>query len=92
MSNQSLVERIQLRLDALRRREATHNDVVKALQREGTALEAIPYAIVRQIDSLAHDFQMAQWALDEECQADTEHLIIQTENLLKKIGALSSSQ
>lgn len=91
MSNQSLVDRIQLRLDALRRGEATHDDVVHALQREGTALEAMPYEIVRQINSLAYDFQIAQWAIDEECSPDTKHLIIQTENLLKKLGALSSS-
>lgn len=92
MSNQSLIERIQLKLDALRRGEATHDDVVKALQREGKALEAMPYVLVRELDSLAHDFQLERWALEEGCRPNTEHFIIQAENLLKKVSALSSRQ
>lgn len=93
MSNQNLLIQLQDKLASLRRKEATYGDLAQALRTEGHALEAIPYWATKEIDSMVHDLQIAQWAVDEGCLPDSGSLIAQAEELFRKIAiVLSQSQ
>lgn len=89
MSNQNLIARIHRKLSEFRLQRASCADLAHILRHEGKALEALPYDLIQQIDSLASDFELAQWAIEEGCLPDTTSLIAQTEVLLDKINTAS---
>lgn len=61
MSNESLINRIQASLDLVQAGQATAHALADSIRGNGRALEAMPYELIKETESLALDLDIAQW-------------------------------
>lgn len=61
MSNNSLIDRIESALAAVRTQEATAQFLADAIRSNGRALEGMPYALIKELEDLAMDLDIASW-------------------------------
>lgn len=65
MSNSSLISRIEAVLSSVRAGESSGKSLADAIRGNGRALEGMPYPLVKEMESLALDLDIAAWD-DEE--------------------------
>ena len=65
MSNASLVARIESELSRVRTNKLTAKAFSDSLRGNGRALEAMPYQLVKEMESIAMALEIAAWA-DED--------------------------
>lgn len=72
-------------LDDLRRGTLTAGGAALALRGVTSALETLPYPLIRELDSLCDDLQTAQWFEDEGMLSDREQLLSKVEICLGRV-------
>ncbi|WP_342113999.1 hypothetical protein [Pseudoduganella sp. OTU4001] len=65
MSNRTLIMRMESALAATRAGQSSAKALAETLRGNGKALEAMPYPLIRAIESLAMDLEIAQWHDDD---------------------------
>jgi hypothetical protein len=61
MSNRTLIMRMESALEAVRTGKSNAKTLAQTIRGNGKALEAMPYPLIREIESLAMDLEIAQW-------------------------------
>lgn len=61
MSNESLVARIEFAFSQCRAQKLAARELAETLRGSGRALEAMPYALIKEMESIALDLDIAEW-------------------------------
>jgi len=61
MSNQTLIARIEASLALLQAHQGDARGLAESIRGNGKALEGMPYALIKEIESMAMDLDIAQW-------------------------------
>jgi hypothetical protein len=61
MSNQTLIARIEDGVERFRSRQISASEFAEIVRENGRSLEAVPYDLIKDMESLAHDFDIEQW-------------------------------
>jgi hypothetical protein len=85
MSNRTLHNRIAQALAAYRSGSIGIPALRDAVVHNGRALEAMPFALVKEIDDIEYDLTAAQFAEEEDCIADTRGTIEKLERWLNAV-------
>lgn len=79
MSNQTLIARIEGGLESVRSGEISAAEFAEIVRNNGRALEAMPYNLIKEMQSLAHDFDIAQWYDEDGCVPEVESVLVRTQ-------------
>lgn len=82
VSNISLLARIEAGAEAASRGGISPGELARILELNASNLEAVPRSVWEEAGSLAHNLQVAQWALDEDCVADLVPMLNQLQDWL----------
>ena len=85
MSNASLKSRIKACVDQFRAGDATLDDLISAVESNGTALENMPYALIKEIGAIEHRLTVAKFADEEDCDAQPAAAVESIESWLSKV-------
>jgi len=85
MSNQTLIARIESGLNSMRAREIGAATFAKIVRNNGRALEAMPYDLIRKIEDLAQDLEIAEWYEKDGLVPDLESVLGRTQALLASL-------
>jgi hypothetical protein len=61
MSNECLINRIEVALELVQTEQAPARALAESIRGNGRALEAMPYNLIKELDSMAMDLDIAQW-------------------------------
>jgi hypothetical protein len=78
MSNETLIARIEVGLERLRSREICAAEFAEIVRKNGRALEAVSYNLVREMESLAHAFDIEQWYQEDGFMQELEPILDRT--------------
>ena len=85
MSNNSLIAKIEIALSAARSTEGSPKMLAEAIRANGHALERMPYQLIREIDSLAMDLEIASWYDEDGFVPDVPSILARVEIWLGKL-------
>jgi len=85
MTNESLIARIQASLELVEEHRAPACDLADSIRGNGRALEAMPYALIKEIESIAMDLDIAQWHDDDEFSPELGPILIRVRGWLSKL-------
>lgn len=85
MSNASLVHRIEQSLLSLRLREILPPSAASTFLLNGRALEALPYYLVKEMEDIGMDLEIATWHDEEECSPNIGTIISRAEDWMAKV-------
>ena len=85
MSNESLIARIESTLSRVRSDKATAKTLSDSLRGSGRALEGMPYALVKEMESLAMDLEIAAWTDEDGFVPDLSSALMRLELWLSKV-------
>ena len=88
MSNQSLILRIEYALADIRHGRISARAFADTVENNGTALEAMPYALVQEMRSLTAKLHIAEWYDEDGFSPELEPLLTQTQAWLSKLPRL----
>lgn len=91
MSNKSLIERIELCLSLLGRREILPRVAASSFVLNGESLEALPYDLILEMRDIAGDLEIAHWDDDDEYMPDFDEVTRRAEEWLQKVSQLDYS-
>jgi hypothetical protein len=78
MSNQTLIARIEDGLERLRSRTISASEFAEIMRGNGRALEAMPYDLIAEMESIAHRFDIEQWYEDDGFVQELEPVLCRT--------------
>jgi hypothetical protein len=78
MSNQTLIARIEAGLETLRSREISASEFAEIVRKNGRSLDAMPYDLIKDMESLAHDFEIEQWYEEDGSVQELEPILRRT--------------
>jgi hypothetical protein len=78
MSNQTLIARIENGLESLRSLEISASAFAEIVRKNGRSLEAMPYDLIKDMESLARDFDIEQWYEEDGSVEELESLLRRT--------------
>jgi len=78
MSNQTLIARIEDGLERFQSREISASEFAEIVRENGRSLEAVPYNLIKDIESLAHGFDIEQWYEEDGFVQELEPILRQT--------------
>lgn len=61
MSNESLINHIDLTLELVQTERAPARALAESIRGNGRALEGMPYNLIKELESIAMDLDIAQW-------------------------------
>lgn len=85
MSNESLVARIEFAFSQCRAQKLTARELAETLRGSGRALEAMPYALIKEMESIALDLDIAEWTDEDGFLPDLTVVLEQLEAWLKRV-------
>lgn len=85
MSNASLVHRIEQLLLSLRRQEILSSSAASSFLLNGQALEALPYHLVKEMEGIGMDLEIAAWHDEEGFSPNIGAVISRAEEWLAKV-------
>jgi hypothetical protein len=85
LSNASLVHRIEQSLLSLRRREILPSSAASTFLLNGRALEALPYYLVKEMEGIGMDLEIAAWHDEEEFSPNIGPIITRAEEWMAKV-------
>jgi hypothetical protein len=85
MSNASLKSRIKECIDRFRTGDATLDDLISAVESNGSAFANMPYALIKEIDSIEHRLTVAKFADEEDCDGQPAEAVASIETWLSKV-------
>lgn len=91
MSNKSLIERIELCLSLLSRREILPRVAASSFLLNGRTLEALPYDLILQMEDIGGDLEIANWEDEDEYPPYLGDVIRRAEEWLAKVSTLGYS-
>lgn len=85
VSNNNLHKQISIALQDVREGKVSPKVASLTLRNNGRALEGMPYTLIKEMESLAMDLEIAEWYENENCFPDLDTVLLKTEEWLKKI-------
>ncbi len=85
MSNNSLITRIEPVLASVRARQSTAQCLARAIRNNGRALELMPYPLIRELEDLAMDLDIAAWHDGEGFLPDLDSILPRVDRWLRQI-------
>lgn len=85
MSNSSLIARIESVLEDVRLGRTSTKSAATSLRNNGRALEAMPYALVKELEDIALDLDIAAWADEDDCVPDLAAILTRTVSWLEQV-------
>lgn len=85
MSNRSLIARIETCLELVQARQGTAQMLADSIRGNGRALEAMPYALIKEMEGMAMDLDIAQWHDEDGFPPELGPVLTQVENWLVKL-------
>ncbi|USX24285.1 hypothetical protein NHH73_16795 [Oxalobacteraceae bacterium OTU3CINTB1] len=85
MSNESLINRIQAKLDLVQAHQASARALADSIRGNGRALEAMPYDLTKEIESLAMDLDIAQWHDEDGFVPELAPILIRVQEWVSKL-------
>ncbi|WP_157200870.1 hypothetical protein [Massilia sp. Root351] len=79
MSNPTLVARIAGGLEDVQLGKIAASTFAEIVRNNGRALEAMPYDLIKEMENLAHDFDIAQWYDEDGCLPELESVLVRTQ-------------
>jgi hypothetical protein len=78
MSNQTLIARIKDGLERFRSREISASKFAEIVRENGRSLEGVPYDLIKDMESLAHDFDIERWYEEDGSVQELEPILRRT--------------
>lgn len=88
MSNQTLIARIEDGLERFRAREVSAAEFAEIVRENGRSLEAMPYDLIKEMESLAHDFRIEQWYEEDGSVQELEPILRRTQACLAMLPGI----
>jgi hypothetical protein len=85
MSNRTLIARIESGLESVRTREISAATFAKIVRNNGRALEGMPYDLIKTIEDLAQDLEIAEWYEKDGFVPDIESVLLRTQAWLTSL-------
>lgn len=85
MSNRTLIARIENGLLDIRDRKISARAFADIVRNNGCALEGLPYALIKEIRSLALDLDIAQWYDEDGFFPELEPLLVKAQHWLSEL-------
>ena len=85
MSNSSLVSRIEGAALSARSGDTSARSLAETLRGNGRALEGMPYPLIKEMDELIMDLQIACWDDEEGLLPDVGTVLVQLAAWLSKV-------
>lgn len=85
MSNESLIARIQASLDSVQTQQASARTLADSIRGSGRALEAMPYILVKEIESIPTDLDIAQWHDEDGFAPELGPVLVRVRKWLSKL-------
>ena len=85
MSNRTLVTRIAAALNEVRAGEISPKAGAESLALNGRGLEGMPYDLLKSLESLTMDLEIAQWHEEEGGFPDVERVVEEAEVWLARV-------
>ena len=85
MSNKSIIERIEKSIDDFEKEKINMKSLKESFQLNSTALEMMPYNLIKEIDDIEHNLTLSQFSDEEDCYSNIEEVLKQIEIWLKKV-------
>ena len=85
MSNNSLITRIESVLASVRARQSTAQCLARAIRNNGRALELMPYPLIRELEDLAMDLDIAAWLDGDGFLPDLDSILPRVDTWLRQI-------
>ncbi|NVD97583.1 hypothetical protein [Massilia sp. BJB1822] len=85
MSNESLISHIQASLDLVQSEQASARILADSIRGNGRALEAMPYNLIKEIENLAMDLDIAQWQDEDGFAPELAPILIRVREWLSKL-------
>ena len=85
MSNQSLIARIESCLKRVQAQQDTALALADSIRGNGKALEAMPYALIKEIEGMAMDLNIVQWHAEDGFVPELGPILLRVEDWLAKL-------
>ena len=85
MSNSSLIAKIETSLESVRSGNSTAKSFAETVRSNGRALEGMPYALIKEFESIAMDLEVASWQDEDGFIPNLESVLIRTDSWLQKL-------
>lgn len=85
MSNQTLIARIEASLALLQAHQGDARGLAESIRGNGKALEGMPYDLIREIESMAMDLDIAQWHDEDGFVPEIAPILGRVQNWLAKL-------
>ncbi|RZJ84989.1 MAG: hypothetical protein EOO64_02235 [Massilia sp.] len=85
MSNRTLIERIEKGLADVRVGKLAARTFAEIVRNNGRALEGMPYALIKEFESLALDLEIAEWYDEDGFSPELAPLLVETQVWLAKL-------
>ena len=85
MSNESLISRIQASLDLVQAQQASARTLADSIRGNGRALEAMSYDLIKEIEDMAMDLDIAQWHDEDGFAPELAPILIRVREWLSKV-------
>jgi len=85
MSNKSIKERIEKSIEAFKSGKITLKDLKESIELNGTALEMVPYPMIKELDDIEYKLTMSQFADEEDCYSNIEEVLHYIEVWLERV-------
>lgn len=85
MSNQSLIARIESCLKRVQAQQDTALALADSIRGNGKALEAMPYTLIKEIEGMAMDLDIAQWHDEDGFVPELGPILLRVEDWLAKL-------
>ena len=85
MSNESLISRIQASLDLVQAQQASARTLADSIRGNGRAVEAMSYDLIKEIEDMAMDLDIAQWHDEDGFAPELAPILIRVREWLSKV-------
>jgi hypothetical protein len=85
MSNQTLIDRMEVALGCVRDGNMNGSQFAQVMRLNGSALEAMPYALIQDMRSIIGELDIAQWYDEDGFLPELNIVLIKAESWLAKI-------
>jgi len=85
MSNDSLIARIHASLELVEAHQSSARTLADSIRRNGKALEAMPYALIQEIEDMAMDLDISQWHDEDRFSPELGSILLRVRDWLSKL-------
>lgn len=85
MSNESLINRIEVTLELVQTEQAPARALAESIRGNGRALEGMPYNLIKELESMAMDLDIAQWHDEDGFETALGPVLIRVRDWLSKL-------